>query len=430
MSDPKSPRTTSKPASQAAASHALMSKSPARDDQADSADGGDATSKMEHKRAHDAEEEKAAQLGIRAAAVSGAPAYVRPTNLRRSSHALQLFGLLFVITLLLFGASLAGMYSFYEKKIAPGLVRASASAQPAGGAAIPAAVQIDIPAETREQIASAAAKITELQKQIDALRDASATSEGRLRELAESVARQQSAQPKPAEVQPTQATDAKPDGEVAAVVPVSTPTTKELVLLKERNRLTSYADEAIATGSRKTLDLLIKHLTDPDYAHLRDAAYAEIQRVYYHLRFTIRIDPGYRLPVNEIFKDSGIREESDLKTEQLIKLLHEQKQAWQVRLRSAWLLGGRRTHEVSEALMKAVKEDPVLDVAKEAQLSLEQNVDRKFLLLDIPAIDEWWKSQKDDKGGKDGDGGKADAKSNAETVKTESSGGSKKKSSK
>ena len=184
---------------------------------------------------------------------------------------------------------------------------------------------------------------------------------------------------------------------MAEVVPVASETNKELVLLKERNRLTAWADEAIAKGDRKSLDMLIKRLTDPDFASLRDATFAEIQRIYYHLRFTIRIDPSFRIPVNEMFKDSGIREDSDLTTEQLMKLLHDHEQTWQVRLRAAWLLGGRRTRDVSESLIKAIKEDPVLDVAKEAQLSLEQNVDRKFLLLDIPAIDEWWKTQTETK---------------------------------
>lgn len=373
-----------------------MSKGPAGADAADSAAVDESMRKTERKHPLDAGEEKAAQLGIRPVANMGNAAYARPSNLRRSSHALQLFGLLFVITLLLFGALLAGMFSFYEKKIEPYL-HSQASAQNAPSPAVPAALKIEIPADIRDELAAATVKVSELQKQIDAMRDASSTTDGRLRELAERVSQQATMQPKVADVAPTQATDAKPDGEVAALMPATSTTNKELVLLKERNRLTSYADEAIANGTRKTLDLLLKRLTDPDYANLRDATYAEIQRVYYHLRFTIRIDPGFHIPVNEMFKDSGIRDESDLKTEQLIKLLGDQEQIWQVRLRAAWLLGGRRTKEVSEALIKAIKDDPVLDVAKEAQLSLEQNVDRKFLLLDIPAIDEWWKSQSEPK---------------------------------
>ena len=348
---------------------------------------------------HDAEEEKAAQLGIRAPLASGTAAYARPTNLRRSSHALQLFGLLFVIVLLLFAALLAGLYSFYESSIQPRLNRAVTAAAASQTPAVPAAVKIDLPEDVKVELAAATAKAGELQKQIDTMRETGAQMDSRQREMGERVAALASAaargQSTTPQVTPTDATEVKP--EVAAMVQVASPTNQELVLLKERNRLTAWADEAIATGKRKSLDMLIGRLTDPDHARMRDAAFAEIQRGYYHLRFTIRIDPGFRIPVNEIFKDGGVRDESELKTEQLIQLLHDQEKPWEVRLRSAWLLGGRRTPEVSKALIESVKKDPVLDVAKESQLSLEQNVGRKFLLLDLPAIDEWWKEQSGEK---------------------------------
>lgn len=420
--------SSSNPASRTTAAHALLSKGPSASATGDSPDS---ERKADRRPPADAEQEKAEQLGIRATAtaVTGAPAYVRPSNLRRSSHALQLFGLLFVITLLLMGAMLAGMFSFYQGKIAPYLNRgdaAPASAAQPGASAVPSAVRIDVPQETRDEILAASAKISELQKQIDALRESSASAESGLREMSDRISQlrtSSSGAPRVADVAPTQATDARPDNEVNAITPVTTPANKELVVLKERNRLTGYADEAISTGSRKPLGLLIAKFTDPDNKSLRDAAYAEIQRVYYHLRFTSRIDPGFRIPVNEIFKDSGIRDEADLSTEQVTKLLHDQEQQWQVRLRAAWLLGGRRVKEVNEALMKAIKEDPVLDVAKEAQLSLEQNVDRKFLLLDVPAIDEWWKTQSEPK--KD-----TDSKTEKPKAKQDSSSDSKKKRSK
>jgi hypothetical protein len=56
-------------------------------------------------------------------------------------------------------------------------------------------------------------------------------------------------------------------------------------------------------------------------------------------------------------------------------------------------MGGRRSFEVGELLIKVMKEDPSFDVAKEAQLSFEQNTDHTFRLFDIPAIDAWWKTQ-------------------------------------
>lgn len=390
-----------------------MSKNPAGNQ-----DDMDSSQEESGKRPpHDAGDEKAAQLGIRAQAAAGTAAFARPINLRRSSHALQLFGLLFVVVLLLFAALLAGLYTFYENSIQPRLNRAAAASSAAASQAptVPAAVRIDIPEEVKAELAAASAKVGELQKQIDTMRETAAQMDSRQREvsdrvtsLASAAARGQNTAPP---VSPTDATEVKP--EVAAVVQVTSPTNQELVLLKERNRLTAWADEAIATGKRKSLDMLISRLTDPEHARMRDAAFAEIQRVYYHLRFSIRIDPGYRIPVNELFKDGKVRDESELKTEQLIGLLHDQEKAWEVRLRSAWLLGGRRTPEVSKALIKSLKEDPVLDVAKEAQLSLEQNVGRKFLLLDIPAIDEWWKEQNGEKPEKKSDKAKPEDKTAA-----------------
>lgn len=342
-------------------------------------------------------EEKVAQLGLRAPLVTGAPAYAKHSNLRKTSHALQLFGLLFFIVLLLFAALLAGLYSFYEKKIAPRLaLRAPPAAAPAAPAqpSPPQAVKIEFPPEFKEQLDRSAAQITELQKQIDAMRQSQSSLEGQLKEASERAARSPAAAP----VTPLQAAEdpaaaAETDTGIPALAGIAA--NRELVTLKERNRLTAFADKAITTGERKDLDRLIESLLDRDLAYLQDAAKAEIQRVYYHLRFTQRIEPGYKLPVNDLFKDPGIRDESDLKTEKLIELLHDQKQEWRVRLRSAWLLGGRKTREVCDALIKAIKEDPVLDVAKEAQLSLEQTMGVKFLLLAIPDIEAWWKTQTD-----------------------------------
>lgn len=353
-------------------------------------------SKQVRKPILDSAQEKAAQLEIRHPVVTGGPSYARPSNLRRSSHALQLFGVLFVIVLIMFGALLAGLYSFYAGKIEPALRFQAATPAPAPAPAVPSvpvAVKIDVPQEFKDQLTSASDKITELQKQIDFLRDANGVVDARLKELTESISKPAPvpAPTQPVPVEPTAAVDAKP--EVAAVVPLKSSSNQELVLLKERNRLTAYADEAIANGTRKPLTLLIERLQDPQMANLRHAAYAEVQRIYYHLRFTSRIDPNFRIPVNEMFKDAAIRDESDLKTDQIIKLLHDPKKAWEVRLRAAWLLGGRRTREVGEALIKAIKEDEMLDVAKEAQLSFEQNMEHKFLLLDIPAIETWWKTQ-------------------------------------
>jgi hypothetical protein len=44
--------------------------------------------------------------------------------------------------------------------------------------------------------------------------------------------------------------------------------------------------------------------------------------------------------------------------------------------------------------VNALATDPSLDVAKEAQLSFEQNVGRHFLLFDVEAVQTWWKTQR------------------------------------
>lgn len=339
-------------------------------------------------------DEKVTQLGLREALVTGTPSYGRPPNLRRTAFSLKLFGLLVLLILLMFGALVAGIYVYYEKNIEPRLGHVQPAPfvppKPEPPPAPPVA-KLEVPPSVTDAIAEAGTRIAELQKQIDALRDSHAATESRLRELAERVA-----QPRTTsllEIPSTPATEPKEEPTVVGAVPPASETNKELVLLKERNRLTAYADEAISTGSRKALNILIQDVQDPEMAHLRHAAFAEIQRVYYHLRFTSRIDPNFKIPVNDLFKDPGIRDESDLKTDKVIELLHDQKQAWEVRLRAAWLLGGRRTREVGDALIKSIREDPVLDVAKEAQLSFEQNMNRKFLLLDLPAIESWWETQ-------------------------------------
>ena len=163
--------------------------------------------------------------------------------------------------------------------------------------------------------------------------------------------------------------------------------------MKERNRLTSYADEAISTGNRRTLNLIVDAMRDPDRATLFHAAQAEYYRVVVHYQMLSRIDPGYKLAVSELFPGEKLRDEADLRTSQIIELLKDQDKDWRARLRAAYLLTGRRTPEVGDALVAALREDPNLDVAKEAQLSFESTFGRRFLLFDLPGIEAWWQTQ-------------------------------------
>jgi hypothetical protein len=170
----------------------------------------------------------------------------------------------------------------------------------------------------------------------------------------------------------------------------------ELVLLKERNRLTAFADEAIATGARGPYDRLWDAIEDPRLANLVHAARAEILRVqdcyingqrvkFYHIQ-------QHQIPVAEIFPDSAALAPAQLSDDQLIQVLQDLKQTWQNRVKAAWHLGQRRSTKVGDALVRAVKSDPILDVAAEATFSFEQITGYHAKLFEVPALEAWWKS--------------------------------------
>jgi hypothetical protein len=188
---------------------------------------------------------------------------------------------------------------------------------------------------------------------------------------------------------------------VAPVAPENTlelpPTQAEMVQLKERNRLTAFADEAIATGSRDAYEQLWKALSDPRLASLVHGARAEILRVqqcylsgqrakYYNLG-------QYQIPVGEFFPEAASLTEAQLSDDQLIHLLDDHdKVPWQARVKAAYYLGRRRTTKVGDALVKAVKEDPMLDVAAEATFSFEQITSYHAKLFEPDALEAWWKT--------------------------------------
>lgn len=240
------------------------------------------------------------------------------------------------------------------------------------------------------------AQIAALQRQLDAQSEERAATQSRLQEMADRMALviQQSSFVPSADATKASSADAS---QVAAMLPSVTPATGELILIKERNRLTSYADKAIATGSRESLQALVDAMMDPAMKHLAHAAQAEFKRVQAYYDMGIGIDPGYTLPVRELFKDQPVAREADLSPAQLHTLLQDPKQAWETRLRSAYLLRSSTDPETTKLLLKSLKEDPTLDVAKQAQITFENRVGRKFRLFDIPAIEAWWAAQGTDK---------------------------------
>ncbi len=313
------------------------------------------------------------------------------SNVRLSAHVRKLFGLMLALLFLL---AFYG-YRLYQKEIKPALDKVRSS-QPVA-APVARAIEIQIPPETRRQLEEATAQIVALQKQLAETTAAQARQEDRLQTISGQLQAVKSA-PLASSASMTSTADAA--GVAAANTtppalnePPSSPGLAELRLMKERNRLSAYADEAISTGDRRSLNLLIEAMKDPARATFYHAARAEYYRIMGHYQLINRIDPAYKLPLAKLFPKVKIRDEADLRTDQIIALLHNQDIEWQSRLRAAYLLGGRRTPEVGAALLKALKEDANLDVAKEAQLSFEQNVGRNFLLFDITAIDTWWRAQ-------------------------------------
>ena len=286
--------------------------------------------------------------------------------------------LLIGLLLLFFGRS------FYLSHIEPRLSGPTAPAAVAASASNEASL--------KEELAKSAEQIIALQKQVDVMRREQLLTQQHTRESLENIsATLKMPQLVPPPVAPVK--DLPGTSRMADMKPDVSPTQQEYIQLKERNRLTQYADEAIATGERRPLEVLVDYMRDPQLPHLHDAAQAEFMRAVRAVQILQREDPGYRLPVAEIFKDSGISAESDVKPAALLKLLADYKQPWEVRLRVCFLLVGSSLPETNAALIKAIKEDPSLDVAKHAQLALEQRIKKRFRFFDIPAIEEWFKTQ-------------------------------------
>jgi len=311
------------------------------------------------------------------------PASVLP-NIRRSHLTyrhliISLSTSLFIGLLLLF----IGRW-FYLSHIEPRLSVATAPVGATTSAATEAAL--------KEELAKSAEQISALQKQLDVMRREQLLTQQHTRESLENI----SATLKMPQLVPPPVTPVKDQPGASRLADMKTevsPTQQELIQLKERNRLTQYADEAIANGTRRPLEVLVDYMRDPQVPHLHDAAQAEFMRAVRAIQLLQREDPGYRLPVAELFKDSNIRDEADVKPEDLLKLLADYKQPWEVRLRVCFLLLGSPLPETNAQLIKAIKDDPSLDVAKHAQLALEQRIKKRFRFFDILAIEEWFSTQ-------------------------------------
>lgn len=293
-------------------------------------------------------------------------------NARRSEAALKSFAASFIVTL----AAVALVWYLGEARLEDRL----ASLSPGSGP----------PASETAQVGAIEAKFEAMQKQLDAWRRDQLTTQKELREAIERVSAAKPASDAATPVTVPGQPQPQPGGQqVAEAFMNVTPTQAEFIQLKERNRLTAYADEAIIKSDRKALETLVEYIRGSGSDHLRDAAQAEYMRVVRMIHFYQREDPNYRLPVTELFKGEPVQNEADLMPPHLFKLLADTKLPWEVRLRAAVLLRSSDAPETNARLIEAIKTDPILDVAKHAQITLEQRIQRRFRPFDIPAIDEW-----------------------------------------
>ena len=327
----------------------------------------------------------------------------RPANARRSTAAVKLFFVQLLLMAAAFIAAGAGLHHYYQQNIEPRLGSSSPTVQsPVAVAGKPSPsdddtairslkeqlagvqakldaitsrvgdVPVQLPLLTR-QLGDAKDEISGLHRQIEVLRAEQKLAENQLAKL--------EGQPREAAV-PAEAGSRPSD--LASSLKLSTPAPQnaspdglalmqELHLLKERNRLTLYADQAIANASSQAMANLWRAVRDPELAFVKDGAVAEIVRVQHFYGMIPGLPPSYHLPVAELFHDSAIHGEADLKDEQITRLLLDQTQPPEVRTRSAILLAGHKDNTVGTALVEAMRQDPNLFVVKAAQNILQQN---------------------------------------------------------
>jgi hypothetical protein len=317
---------------------------------------------------------KAEQLGLSSREEVGVIASARHANLRRTPHFWKIMVLTFLANVLV----LVGAGYWLQRRL-----MAEIASRPSDGTA-----GTTPPALTPPDAASGAnegsAQLEALLKRLDDAEEQNRRQSTRLEELASALAAAKSG----IEVKKAgPATGANPGSEILS------PANNELILLKERNRLTAYADECIASGARAPYEQLWEALDDPRLTNLVHAARAEILRVQNFYLGGSRID-RFDIPVATYYPDDAALRDSQLKDDQLVKLLLTKKNPWEVRMKAANLLGTRRSLEVGDALVEAVKRDENLDVVKEATFSFEVMTGFRSRIFDAAALEQWWKQFK------------------------------------
>ncbi len=355
--------------------------------------------------------EKAVQLGLNPRETTIGAAAPRIANYRRSSHLGKLLALTFLANLAALGGVTWWLLETYINR--PPVVISSPRSAPAPAPAVEAPkVETPKQAPAASPPVGSPDEVKKLEASLKAITDQSSAQTAQtaevLKRLATSEQQNQQLASRLAEVTATLATvqsaleEVKNRPQPRDPAPVSlrvadgeklTPSQEELVLLKERNRLTSYADEAIATAAREPYERLWDTLADPRLADMVHAARAEILRVQNFYLSGSRID-RFDIPVATYFPEEAMLRDTQLKDDQLIKLLSNQKNPWEVRLKAANILGTRRSLSVGDALVEAISKEQNLDVMKEATFSFEQMSGYHAKLFDASSITKWWKAYK------------------------------------
>ncbi len=140
-------------------------------------------------------------------------------------------------------------------------------------------------------------------------------------------------------------------------------TLKEQVdFLKQRNMLTSLADEAISSGSSRAFEELKKIQVARE---LENAKSSELSRIYNFYAVMTRIE-GVSIAATD---PNGTRAvDKEISTDVLLNDLVNHSD-WQIRAKAAELLKDRKEEGVSDLLLDAAKNDPRLDVRKIAHKS-------------------------------------------------------------
>jgi hypothetical protein len=170
---------------------------------------------------------------------------------------------------------------------------------------------------------------------------------------------------------------------------------KELVYLRERNKLITLGDSAIHNSDRASLDQLLRVSEKSEDDRLKTGAASEILRVKFAYMNGLRRGT-HTIPAAQLFPDQSLKNETELDTDQLIELLDNAEAKVDNRVRAAYLLADKRNSKAADALAKVVETDLNLDVVREAAMTFSEMTGFKNEdLLNTDVLLQWWRNNSD-----------------------------------